>query len=65
MPIVTIVMFEGRTEEMKRRLAKKITDSIVEILGSTGATAEGTTVIFQEVPKRNIATAGILASDKK
>jgi len=60
MPIVTVQMFEGRTVEQKRALAKAITDAVVE---HAKTTAEGTTVVFVEMPRENWATAGKLASD--
>lgn len=64
MPIVTIVMFEGRSIEQKRKLVKAVTDVIVESLGPP-ATLEETKVIIQEVPKSNFAVGGKLASDKE
>lgn len=62
MPIVTIVIFEGRTVEKKRRLVKEVTDAVVKSLGPP-ATLEGTRVIIQEIPRENFAAAGLLASD--
>ena len=64
MPIITIVIFEGRTEELKGKLVKAITDDVVEIFGATGATREGTVIIYQEIPRTNYARGGTLASEK-
>jgi 4-oxalocrotonate tautomerase len=60
MPIVKVEMWPGRTHEQKQRLAKAITDAVVNI---GKAPAEGTFVIFEDVPKENWAVGGILASD--
>jgi 4-oxalocrotonate tautomerase len=62
MPIVTIKMYEGRTLEQKRALAKAVTDAVVR---TTGATPEGTFVVIEDVKFEHWATAGILASDAK
>ncbi|MBS7643007.1 tautomerase family protein [Candidatus Bathyarchaeota archaeon] len=62
MPIVIVEFFEGRTSEQKARLAKAITDAMVEI---AGAKAENVTVIFHDLPKTNLAKAGVLASEQK
>jgi 4-oxalocrotonate tautomerase len=61
MPIVIVEFFEGRTSEQKARLAKAITDAMVEI---AGAKAENVTVIFHDLPKTNVAKAGVLASEQ-
>ena len=60
MPIVRVEMWPGRTQDQKRRLAKAITDAVVDI---GKAPAEDTFVIFEDVPKENWAQAGTLASD--
>jgi 4-oxalocrotonate tautomerase len=64
MPYVTITMWEGRTVEKKRKLAKAVTDAIVESLGAP-ATREGTKIVIFELPKTNFAVGGKLASDKR
>jgi 4-oxalocrotonate tautomerase len=60
MPIVRVEMWPGRTHEQKQKLAKAITDAMVEI-GKT--TPEATTIVFEDVPKENWAQSGVLASD--
>ena len=60
MPIVRVEMWPGRTHEQKQKLAKAITDAMVEI-GKT--TPEATLVVFEDVDKSNWAQSGILASD--
>ena len=60
MPIVRVEMWPGRTHEQKQKLAKAITDAIVDIAKTT---PEATIVVFDDVPKENWAQSGVLASD--
>ena len=60
MPIVRVEMWPGRTHEQKQKLAKAITDAMVEI-GKT--TPEATIIVFEDVEKSNWAQGGVLASD--
>lgn len=60
MPIVRIEMWPGRTRSQKAELAKIITEALVDIADTT---AEATTVIFEDVPRENWATGGVLASE--
>lgn len=60
MPIVRVEMWPGRTHEQKQKLAKAITDAMVEI-GKT--TPEATIIVFEDVEKSNWAQSGKLASD--
>jgi len=61
MPIIRVEMWPGRTQDQKRRMAKAITDVVVEI---GKAPPEDTFVIFEDVPRRHWAQAGKLASDE-
>jgi 4-oxalocrotonate tautomerase len=61
MPIVQITMLEGRTAEQKRKIAKRITDALVE---EAGTRREGITVAFHEVSKESYASGGELMIDK-
>jgi len=61
MPLVQITMLEGRTAEQKRKLAKRITDAMVE---EAGARREAIVVAFHEVSKESYATGGELMIDK-
>lgn len=62
MPIATIKILEGRTEEQKRALVAEVTGAIHRSIGSP---VENITVIIEDMPKTNYAVAGILTSDKK
>ncbi len=61
MPMVQITMLAGRTADQKRKLAKRITDALVE---EAGAKREGIVVAFHEVSKENYASGGELMADK-
>ena len=55
MPIITVKMLEGRTDEQKEQMIKKMTDVIVE---TTGARAEAVSIIIEEMNKANYGVAG-------
>ena len=61
MPLVQITMLEGRTADQKRKIAKRITDVMVE---EAGARREAIVVAFHEVSKESYASGGELMSDK-
>jgi len=62
MPHVQITWVEGRTPEMKRSIAERITAVLVE---DGRAKRENIHVSFHDVPATNYAEAGILVADKK
>jgi 4-oxalocrotonate tautomerase len=59
MPIVTVQMWTGRTEQQKAELAKAITEAMVRIAKTT---PEATIVLFEDIDKANWAQGGVLAS---
>lgn len=61
MPYVTVKMLEGRTEEQKRELVKKVTDAVSE---TTGAPKENIVVFIEEMTKNHYAVGGVRLSDK-
>ena len=61
MPMVQITMLTGRTIDQKRKLAKRITDAMVE---EAGARRESIIVAFHEVTKESYASGGLLMADK-
>jgi len=61
MPMVQITMLAGRTVDQKRKIAKRITDALVE---EAGARREGIVVAFNEVSKESYASGGELMIDK-
>jgi 4-oxalocrotonate tautomerase len=62
MPMVQITMLQGRTADQKRKIAKRITDVLVE---EAGARREGIIVAFNEVSKESYASGGELMIDRK
>ena len=61
MPMVQITMLQGRTAEQKRKIAKRVTDALVE---EAGARREGIIIAFHEVSKESYASGGALMIDK-
>jgi 4-oxalocrotonate tautomerase len=62
MPIVQIHMIEGRSEEQKRALVRKVTDAICE---TANCPPEAVNVIISNMASMAYAEAGILHIDKK
>jgi len=61
MPLVQITLLAGRTADQKRKIAKRITDVLVE---EARARREAIIVAFHEVSKESYASGGELMSDK-
>ena len=61
MSMVQITILPGRTIEQKRKIAKRITDALVE---EAGARREGIIVAFHEVSKESYASGGDLVVDR-
>ena len=61
MPIIRVEMFEGRSTEKKRELAKALTAEMVRV---TGVGEASVNVIIDEIKKENWAAGGDLYADK-
>ena len=61
MPIVTVKMLEGRTDEQKRALVEKVTDAVVETID---ARREAVSVVIEEMSPNHYGSGGVRASDK-
>lgn len=61
MPTIRVELFEGRTVEQKRALAKALTEACVSTLGGS---ADGVDILFYDVARHDWATGGQLWSDK-
>jgi len=61
MPTLRVELFEGRTTDQKRALAKELTEACVRVLGGN---ADGVDVIFFDIARQDWATGGVLWSDK-
>ena len=59
MPVVIVEMWEGRTLEQKRQLARDLTAAFVKI----GVPAEAVQIILKDNPKSCWAQGGKLASE--
>ena len=62
MPHIQVTMLKGRSTEQKRKLAKRLTDAMVE---EAGAVRDGVTVVIVEVEKEDFARGGTLIADRK
>jgi 4-oxalocrotonate tautomerase len=60
MPVVIVEMWEGRSPDQKKSLAKDITEAFVKI----GTPAEAVHIILKDNPKSCWATGGKMASEK-
>ncbi|PYX28775.1 MAG: 4-oxalocrotonate tautomerase [Acidobacteria bacterium] len=61
MPLIQVTMLQGRTIDQKRKIATRITDTMVE---EAGARREAIVVTFIEVSKESYASGGELMIDK-
>ncbi len=61
MPIIQFNMLEGRTVEQKRRLAERVTDTVVEVLG---VKRESVRIMIHELGGYDFAVGGVTAADK-
>jgi 4-oxalocrotonate tautomerase len=61
MPTLRVELFEGRTPEQKRALARELTDACVRVLGGSGDAVD---VLFHDIKRQDWATGGVLWSDK-
>jgi 4-oxalocrotonate tautomerase len=62
MPHVQITWVEGRTPEMKRKIAERITAVLIE---EGKAKRENIHVAFHDISATNYAEAGVLVADQK
>lgn len=60
MPIVTVKMLEGRTDDQKRDLVEQITEAVSS---TTQAPKERVSVIIEEMAPTNFGVAGKRQSD--
>lgn len=60
MPIIRVEMWEGRSVELKRRLARELTDTLVGIIDCDPATVR---VLIDDYSPENWAVGGTLRVD--
>lgn len=61
MPTITVKLFEGRSDDVKREYAKALTEASVKVLGCEPNAVD---VLFEDVKKSDWATGGVLWSDQ-
>jgi 4-oxalocrotonate tautomerase len=61
MPLIRVELFEGRTPEQKRALARALTETTCRVLG---AKPDSVDVMFFDIARHDWASAGVLWSDK-
>ena len=61
MPTIRVELFEGRTVEQKRDLAKALTEATCKTLGSSPEAVE---IVFFDIKKHDWSTGGVLWSEK-
>lgn len=61
MPIITVEMFNGRTLEQKRDLAKILTEGYVSICGGK---QESVQIIFHDIDRSNWSVGGKLCQQQ-
>jgi 4-oxalocrotonate tautomerase len=62
MPVVTVSMYEGRSLDQKRELAKDITEVVSRV---TGVEPAGVHVVINEVKRENWSIGGLLWPDRQ
>ncbi len=62
MPIVEITLIEGRTDEAKEKLHKKVAEAVSD---SIGAPLESIRIILREVPGAHFSAGGVAKSKPK
>jgi len=60
MPILKVSLWSGRSKEQKAELAQALTDTMVQV---AKVPKEAVTIMFEELPKENWASNGILHSE--
>jgi 4-oxalocrotonate tautomerase len=62
MPIIHVHMFEGKTIDQKRKLVVAMTEAVVKSLDTK---PESVRILIHDIPRHNLAVAGVLASERK
>lgn len=62
MPVVTVSMYDGRSLDQKRELAKGITEVVSRV---TGVEPAGVHVVINEVKRENWSIGGLLWPDRQ
>ncbi len=60
MPIIQFNLLEGRTVEQKRALAKRVTETVVDVLG---VKPENVRILIHEMGGYDFSVAGVCAAE--
>ena len=61
MPIIRVDILEGRSEELKKELAERLTETLSDVMGTPPA---ATHVLIEEHDKRHWSVGGVRYIDK-
>ncbi|EGQ4272266.1 4-oxalocrotonate tautomerase [Staphylococcus pseudintermedius] len=61
MPIVTVQLLEGRSDEQLKNLVKEVTNAVES---TTNADRSAISVVIQEMKKKHYGVAGVRKSDQ-
>lgn len=61
MPMIRVDILAGRSEEMKKELAERLTETLSDVMGTPPAVTQ---VIISEHDKRHWSVGGVRYSDK-
>ncbi len=62
MPIIQFNIMEGRTVEQKKRLAEKVTDTVVEVLG---VKREAVRILIHEMGPYDFSVGGVTQAERQ
>ena len=62
MPIIQFNLMEGRTVEQKKRLAEKVTDTVVEVLG---VKREAVRILIHELGPYDFSVGGVTQAERQ
>lgn len=62
MPLIQVTMLKGRSVDQKRKIAERITQTMVD---DGKAAKEAVVITFIEITREDYANAGVLLADKK
>lgn len=61
MPIIQFNLLEGRTVEQKRELARRVTQTVVEVLGCK---AETVRILIHQMTANDFSVGGVTAAER-
>lgn len=62
MPIVEFHLLEGRSPELKRELARRVTETICEVLGSR---PESVRILIHQITAEDFSVGGVTVAERQ